>query len=127
VEQNTSRIMKIKANRRAGITLIEIMVVLGIIGSVTAIAIPSSVRAKTVTRKNMCIRNLRTLDGAVQVWAMETGKLGEAAVSFDDLMPYLDSATICPAGGTTISNSYSLTTVSQQATCRIAPSAHMLP
>jgi type II secretory pathway pseudopilin PulG len=118
--------MKIKANKRAGITLLEILVVLGIIGSVTAIAIPSSVRAKSVSRKNLCISNLRLLDGAVQVWAMETSQTADAAVTADDVMPYLDTVTICPAGGTTISNSYTLTTVSQQATCRIAPSVHVL-
>jgi type II secretory pathway pseudopilin PulG len=118
--------MKIKANKRSGITLLEIVVVLGIIGSVTAIAIPSSVRAKTVSRKNMCISNLRVLDGAVQLWAMETGQIASSSVTVDDVMPYLDTATICPAGGTTISNSYTLTSVSEQATCRIAPSVHVL-
>src|SRR5690242_3148234 len=54
---------------------------------------------------NICINNLRQIDGAKQQWALENGKTnGEIIVTETDIRPYLgrgSNASIpqCPSGG----------------------------
>ena len=66
--------MKINTSRKAGFTLVEIMIVVAIIGLLAAIAIPNFVKARSTSQMNACINNLRQIDGAKQQWALEKGK-----------------------------------------------------
>lgn len=65
--------MKINTSRKAGFTLVEIMIVVAIIGLLAAIAIPNFVKARNTSQTNACINNLRQLDAATQQWPLETG------------------------------------------------------
>ena len=88
--------------RKAGFTLVEIMIVVAIIGLLAVIAIPSFVRARQTTQQNACINNLRQIDGAMDQWAIENNASTGDAVSGGDLDPYLKrefAGTECPAGG----------------------------
>jgi prepilin-type N-terminal cleavage/methylation domain-containing protein len=115
--RNTS--MKIETSRKAGFTLVEIMIVVAIIGLLAAIAIPNFVRARTTAQSNACINNLRQIDGAIQQWALEMNQAPSATVNSTICQPYLGRGAngawpTCPAGG-----SYTLNSVADKPTCSL--------
>src|SRR6185503_13920538 len=106
---------------------VEIMIVVGIIGLLAAIAVPNFVKARTTSYKSACINNLRQIDGAIQQWAVEYKKGPAATVLETDVTPYLKHLVVCPAGGTAFANSYALTDVVSQPTCLKVAATHLLP
>lgn len=100
---------------RNGFTLIEIMVVVGIIGIVLALAIPNFLKSRVAARQNICIENLSQIESAKQQWGLEAGKKSgdtpvEADLIGDD--KYMKRLPVCPGGGT-----YDLNSIGTPATC----------
>ena len=122
--------MKTRASRKAGFTLVEIMIVVAIIGLLAAIAIPNFVKARTTSQQNACINNLRQFDGAAQQWALETKQLPSANATLSLIKPYIKLTTTsvvpsCPASGTY--NSTWSVTGSPGCSLSGAPQPHILP
>jgi prepilin-type N-terminal cleavage/methylation domain-containing protein len=58
-----------------GFTLVELMIVVGLIALLTTVAVPNFARARDNSRLNMIYANLRTLTAAKDQWAMENNKI----------------------------------------------------
>ncbi len=73
-------------------------------------------------KANVCINNLRQMDGAKNQWALENVKPRGALVGVSDLAPYLRTNSLppCPAGGI-----YTLNPVGINPICSIT--GHVLP
>ena len=88
------------SSRKAGFTLVEIMIVVAIIGMLAAIAIPNFVKARNTAQANACIANMSQIDGAIQQWALEKGKKDSEAVAPLEVAEYIKGRKMpkCPQG-----------------------------
>jgi prepilin-type N-terminal cleavage/methylation domain-containing protein len=118
------------ASRKSAFTILELLIVLGIIGLCAALAVPNFVRASSVSQKNACINNLYQIRAAIGQWTIETRAQAGATVQYSDICAYLRNTVACPAGGTSFSDSYTITDNQTQPVCKKVPAgaqAHILP
>ena len=107
--------------RRAGFTLVEIMIVVAIIGLLAAIAIPSFMKARTKSQQNACLNNLRQIESSKEQWALETRQAQYAAEVTAEVNAYIKATPVCPAGGT-----YAYKVIGTNAVCTLG-GGHVLP
>jgi hypothetical protein len=113
------------ANGNKSANVMFIPAAVGVVGMISAIAIPNFVRARSTSQENACINNLRMIQGAKQQWALDHNKQSTDTPTMDDLRPYMGRGPkgefpVCPAGG-----EYIIGTVGENARCSIP--GHVLP
>jgi prepilin-type N-terminal cleavage/methylation domain-containing protein len=109
--------MKNRNHRRAGFTLVEIMVVVAIIALLAAIAIPNFVNARAASQRTACIANMKQIEGAKGTWAIELKKSSSASPDDGQLFGanrYIRQKPACPAGG-----AYTIDLVGNEASCTL--------
>ena len=80
--------MKIQPLRRNAFTLIEIMIVVGIIGLLAIAIVPNISKNRERAQLRMIEQNLRKIDAAKNLWALENNKGSGETPSPEDLKPY---------------------------------------
>ncbi len=79
--------------KRAGFTLVEIMIVVAIIALLAAIAVPGFLRARKRSQASKVLNDLRLISGAVDQYAIEATRKGGDAVNTADWTNYLKKDT----------------------------------
>ena len=80
-------------SKRAGFTLVEIMIVVAIIALLAAIAVPGFLRARKRSQASKIINDLRMIDAAVDQYAIENSKLTGTSVPVAAWTNYLKKDT----------------------------------
>ena len=116
------------ANRRPsaadrGFTLLQIMIVVGVIGIMASIALPNFLKARATAEQRSCIKNLRELDLTKQQWGFENKKTSTARPTVAQIQVYFgqNRMPVCPGRGT-----YTLQRLDRNPTCTRAALGHTL-
>jgi prepilin-type N-terminal cleavage/methylation domain-containing protein len=79
--------------KRAGFTLVEIMIVVAIIALLAAIAVPGFLRARKRSQASKVLNDLRLVSAAVDQYAIENAKKTNDTVNVADWTNYLKKDT----------------------------------
>jgi prepilin-type N-terminal cleavage/methylation domain-containing protein len=86
--------MKTKSSKlRQGFTLVEIMIVVAIIALLASIAVPGFLRARKRSQASRIINDLRLIDGACDMYAIENNKSSGNTVNIADWTKYIKAGT----------------------------------
>ena len=99
-------------SKRAGFTLVEIMIVVAIIALLAAIAVPGFLRARKRSQASKIINDLRMIDAAVDQYAIEFNKQTGATIPIAAWTQYLKKDTpLYSSGNDLFGNDYGVQTV----------------
>ncbi len=85
----TAVMLKKFTTKRAGFTLVEIMIVVAIIALLAAIAVPGFLRARKRSQASKILNDLRMIDSAVDQYAIETSKKSGDPIAVSDWTNYI--------------------------------------
>src|SRR5438477_9985892 len=94
-----SKKMQFRLRDRAGFTLVEIMIVVGVIALLAALALPGMLRAGKRAQASRIKDDLRLVEAVVDQYAIETQRQPGSVVSVADWTAYLKKETqLCTTG-----------------------------
>src|SRR5437764_371024 len=106
------------AKKRAGFTLVEIMIVVAIIALLAAIAVPGFLRARKRSQASKILNDLRMIDAAIDQYAIETAKTTGATVAVTDWTNYVKKdSTLFTTGADLFGNAYGAQVVDSLPKC----------
>jgi prepilin-type N-terminal cleavage/methylation domain-containing protein len=79
--------------KRAGFTLVEIMIVVAIIALLAAIAVPGFLRARKRSQASKVLNDLRLISSAMDQYAIETNKKTGDGIAVEDWTKYIKKDT----------------------------------
>ena len=85
-----------------GFTLVEIMIVVAIIALLASIAVPNFLRARKRSEASRILEDLRVLDNATDMYAIENSKTSGMNPNFTDLKVYIKTGTVLYTTGADI-------------------------
>jgi prepilin-type N-terminal cleavage/methylation domain-containing protein len=99
--------------KRAGFTLVEIMIVVAIIALLAAIAVPNFLRSRKRSQATQVLEDLRIIDSAVDQYAIENNRSGGSSVVWADVQKYVKTGTRLYTSNNTdiLGNAFTLPTV----------------
>ena len=95
--------------KRAGFTLVEIMIVVAIIGLLASLALPSFMKSRKQAQGRRVVNDARQMDGAVDQWAFEFNKKDGDTIDTAGAGTYLKPASWDP--GDVLGNAWVIRTV----------------
>jgi len=82
---------------RKGLTLIELLIVVMILGALAAIAIPRITTSATTAKQHACDTNVETLNTSIEMYKMDKGTYpATVAALVADANYFPDGAVYCP-------------------------------
>jgi len=99
--------------KRAGFTLVEIMIVVAIIALLASIAVPNFLRSRKRSQATQVLEDLRMIDSAKDQYAIEANKKGADTVTWANVQTYLKAGTrLYTSGGADLfGNPFTLNTI----------------
>ncbi len=86
-------------SRRRGFTLIELVIVVLVLGIITAVAAPKMFDTATEARDNATRQSLGVLRGAIELYRAQNGSYPAANTLTTDLLPFIQGSFPAPQAG----------------------------
>lgn len=80
-------------SHRAGFTLVELMIVVTLLGLISAIAMPNLMRARKRAQASKILDDLRMIDSAIEQYSTENPKTDGRDLAWTDITPFFKSTT----------------------------------